>query len=190
MNYDLDDEEKLLLYAIGCMQNTPIKGKIKLQKLLFLVSNVFGSLEDLLMYEPHLYGPYSEVVENVLQSLISLGLVKEVRKGYGLTEEGKKVFNSLTPKEELVKVMNDFKEFLNDLDNDELLAFIYVSYPNYIKESVKWDELKQKRKKLAISLLKKGKISFSKAAEIAGMSSNEFDRYLKEMGVAWRNGNQ
>jgi len=189
MNYELNDEEKLIIYAIGCMQNTPIKGKIKLQKLLFLVSNVFGDLQDLLMYEPHLYGPYSEVVENVLQSLIRLELIKDSRKGYGLTEEGKKVFNSLTPKKELARVMNDFKEFLNDLDNDELLAFIYVSYPDYIKESVKWDELRPKRKELAIRLLKKGKISFSKAAEIAGMGTNEFDKYLRNRGVVWRNGN-
>ncbi len=190
MKYDLDDEEKLILYAIGCLQNTPIKGKIKLQKLLFLVSNVFGSLEDLLMYEPHLYGPYSEVVDNVLQSLIRLGLVKEgEKKGYYLTDEGKKIFNSLTPKEELVEVITDFKEFLNDLDNDELLAFIYVSYPEYIKESVKWDELKPKRERLAVSLLKKGKVSFSKASEIAGMNPGEFDKYLKDRGVAWRNAN-
>ncbi len=190
MIYDLDEEEKLILYAIGSLENTPIKGKIKLQKLLFLVSNVFGSLEDLLMYEPHLYGPYSEVVDNVLQSLIRLGLVKGTKRGYYLTDEGKKVFNSLTPKEELVRVITDFKEFLNDLSNDELLAFIYVSYPEYIKESVKWDELKPKRKRLAISLLKKGKVSFSKAAEIAGMSPGEFDNYLKDMGVAWRNADQ
>ena len=189
MTYNLNDEEKLVLYAIGALQNTPLKGKIKLQKLLFLVSNVFGGFKNLLRYEPHLYGPYSEVVEYVLQSLIKLGLIKERRGKYGLTEDGREVFNSLKPKNELTKVMEDFKEFLNDLSNDELLAFIYVSYPTYIKESVKWDELKPIRESLALNLLKKGKISFSKAAEIAGMSALEFDRHLKEKGDVWRNEN-
>ena len=50
-----------------------------------------------------------------------------------------------------------FKEFLNDLPDEEILAFIYVSYPDYISESAKWDELKPERIKIAVSLLRKEK---------------------------------
>jgi predicted HTH domain antitoxin len=92
----------------------------------------------------------------------------------------------MKPKEELFKVLEDFKDFLNDLPDKEVLVFIYVSYPKFIEESAKWDELKQKRVDIAISLLKKGKISFSKAVEISGLNISGFQDVLRRKGVKWK----
>ena len=183
---DINDEEKLVLFSIGALGNIPLRSKIIIQKLLFLIANVFKGFHELLRYEPHLYGPYSETVENVLYSLVKVGYIEKIENQYRLSKEGVNIFKSLHPKPELVNVIEDFKRFLNDLNFNELLAFIYVSYPEYISESVKWDELKTRRKDIAISLLRKKKVSFAKASEIAGMSGIEFDNLLKEMGIRWR----
>lgn len=187
LKIDLDDDEKLVLYAIGALDNSPLESKIKIQKLMFLISNVFKDFQGLLHFEPHLFGPYSETLDNVLDSLIRLGLVEEVHgSSYRLNDAGIRMYLSLKPKPELVRVIEDFKGFLNDLSNNEILAFIYVSYPQYISESIVWDELKPNRQKYAISLFKKSKVSFGKAAEIAGLSFIDFDKILKDRRIRWR----
>jgi len=184
--FALNDEEKLILFTIGSLDRAPIRSKIKIQKILFLISNVFKGFQNLLEFEPHLFGPYSETLDYVVESLIKLGLVKKEGSSYSLTEDGQTLVDSLTPKPELLAVINDFKLFLNDLTDDEILVFVYASYPQFISESVKWDELKPKRVSIALSLLNKGKVSFSKAAEIAGLSTIDFDKLLKERGMPWR----
>jgi len=184
--YALNDEEKLILFTIGSLGRAPIRSKIKIQKILFLVSNVFKGFQNLLEFEPHLFGPYSETLDYVLEALIKLGLVKKEGSSFLLTDDGQTLVRSLKPKAELLTVINDFKSFLNDLSDEEVLAFVYSSYPQFISESIKWDELKPKRVSIALSLLNKGKISFSKAAEIAGMSTVDFDKFLRARGMPWR----
>lgn len=184
--FHLNDEEKLVLYAIGAVDNSPLKSRIKIQKLMFLISNIFKDFQGLLHFEPHLFGPYSETLDNVLESLIRLGLVESIGSNFRLTNSGLKAYSSLKPKPELARVIDDFKRFLNDLNDEEVLAFIYASYPKYISESVKWDELKPRRKDFAISLFRKNKVSFGKAAEIAGLNPVEFDMLLKNKNVRWR----
>jgi predicted HTH domain antitoxin len=182
----LNDEKKLVLYAIGAVDNSPLISRIKIQKLMFLISNVFKDFQGLLHFEPHLFGPYSETLDNVLESLIRLGFVESIGSNFRLTSAGLKANSSLTPKPELARVIDDFKRFLNDLNDEEVLAFIYASYPKYISESVKWDELKPRRKDFAISLFRKNKVSFGKAAEIAGLNPMEFDILLKNKNIRWR----
>ena len=124
----LNDEEKLVLYAIGAVDNSPLKSRIKIQKLMFLISNIFKDFQGLLHFEPHLFGPYSETLDNVLESLIRLGFVESIGSNFRLTDLGLKAYSSLKPKPELANVIDDFKRFLNDLNDEEILAFIYASY--------------------------------------------------------------
>lgn len=182
----LDDEEKLVLYCIGSLQ-TPLRSKLKLHKILFLVTNVFPDLQELLRFEPNLLGPYSERIDYVLQDLQSLNLVTNPEGGvFDLTDEGKEIFNHIKPKKQLADVINDFKLFLNDLSDNEIMTFIYTFYPKYTSESAKWDDLRKERVEYAIKLLVKGKISYSKASEMAGMELIDFDGLLRSRGVKWR----
>ncbi len=183
---NLEEEEKIIIFSLGALDGSPLRSKIKLQKLLFLISNVFKNYEDLLEFEPHLFGPYSENIEYIVEDLIKLGLIEKEGIKYTLTNEGKKLYQCLKPKEELVNVIEDFKEFLNDLSDEEVLVFVYVTYPNYIEESAKWEELKQKRIPIAISLLKKQKISFGKAVEISGLSLGDFEELINEKKIKWK----
>ena len=43
---DLDDDEKIIIYSIGSNNNTPIASKVKLQKILFLISNLFQHFQE------------------------------------------------------------------------------------------------------------------------------------------------
>lgn len=182
----LNDEEKLALYAKGAVDNTPLKSRIKILKLMFLLSNVFKDFQGLLHFEPHLFGPYSETLDNVLESLIRLGYMESFCSNFRLPNSGSNAYSSLKPKPELAREIDDFKLFLNDLNDEEVLAFVFASYPKYISKSVKWDELKPRRKDFAISLFRRNKVSFSKAAEIARLTPAEFDVLLKNKNIRWR----
>ncbi|MFA5311960.1 MAG: UPF0175 family protein [Methanomassiliicoccales archaeon] len=182
----LNDEEKIVLYCIGSLQR-PLRSKLKLQKILFLVTNVFPDLQDLLRFEPNLLGPYSDKIDYVLQDLQSLDLVANPEGGiYILTKEGQEIFKNIKPKQELAGVIQDFKLFLNDLSDNEIMTFIYTFYPKYTSESARWDDLKKDRIDYAIRLLLKGKVSYSKASEMAGLELNDFDDLLRRRRVQWR----
>jgi uncharacterized protein YwgA len=181
----LDDKEMIILYSIGSLDQ-PLRSKLKLQKILFLVTNVFDDLQDLLKFEPNLMGPYSERIDYVLQDFERMGLVEVQGSNYSLTKKGEEVYIHLKPKAELANVINDFKDFLNDLSDNEVMTFIYTFYPKYTSESTKWNELKEKRIDYATKLLIKGKVSFSKAAQIADMNALEFADSLRRGNIKWR----
>lgn len=95
--------------------------------------------------------------------------------GYTLVWE--KVCSALHPEES--EAIDDFKEFLNDLSVDDLLLFVYVTYPEYTHESARLHDILQKRAPLSASLYRKGKVSLEKAAFLAGMNLESYLDYLK-----------
>ncbi|GLI11558.1 hypothetical protein MARBORIA2_06480 [Methanobrevibacter arboriphilus] len=182
----LEGDQKLLIYAVGSL-DTPLKSRIKLQKLFFLVSNVFEDINDAFRFEPHLFGPYSEILDETSEELIDLDLIKKNKNSpFLLTAKGKEEYEKLSPKKELKEVIDDFKNFLNDMSDDEVMTFIYAFYPDYISESTKWDKLKKKRSKIALNLLKKRKISFSKAVQLSELGYREFQDLANSEGIKWR----
>lgn len=185
---DLDDEEMIVLYTIGSL-NKPILTKTHLQKVLFLVINVFPEIDNLLDYKPYYYGPFSEEVEWILEDLLKQELVIEKDSKYLLSKLGKKLFKRLKPNEDLKNVINDFKEFL-DVPLDFVLVFVYVFYPNYSIESRIRSQKMKRRIEAALYLLEHEKVSFSKALEISGLNILEFENLLKEKGIRWRYDNK
>lgn len=181
----LEPDQNLILYAIGALDK-PLKSKVKIQKLFFLVTNVFKELESLFFFEHHLLGPYSEEVEVISSELIKLGFVKKVGSSFVLTPKGKEEYNNLKPREDLENVINDFKEFLNNMPDDKILTYIYVFYPDYIDESAKWDKLKENRVNTALYFLSKNKLSFSKAVKISGLPFKEFEKIAIQNNIRWR----
>lgn len=181
----LEPDQRLILYAIGALDE-PLKSKVKLQKLFFLVTNVFEDLNNIFDFEHHLLGPYSEEIDNITNELIKLGLVRKRGSSFVLTNKGNYIYKTLNPKLELREVINDFKNFLNDMSDDQILTFIYVFYPGYRDESSKWDKLKKNRLNTAIILLKNNKVSFSKAVKISGKSFHEFEEIARQRKIRWR----
>jgi uncharacterized protein YwgA len=173
---DLTDLDLAILQLLHAGDNDPLKGKVAFQKEMFLIADYIDKIREKAEFIPHTFGPYSEAAENEMQNLRSLGLVNEQYNKYSITPTGvaalskaKSVFS-----EEELDAIKDFKEFLNDLTEPEILLFIYISYPKFKEESTVYDRVIRKRVPTAFSLYKKGKISLEKAAFLAGLPVERF----------------
>lgn len=167
-----------LLHAGG---NSAVRGDVLFQKELFLIGDYIEQVGDDADFTPHIFGPYSEAAEVALGELISLGLVRRSEGGYTLTPDGVRVWEkvrSVFPDDESGAI-DDFKAFLNDLSVDEALLFIYVTYPEYTRESARLRDILRRRAPLSVSLYRRGKVSLEKAAFLAGMNIESYLDYLK-----------
>jgi len=175
----LNPVKAYLLLLLGEKNFEPIKGKLWLHKEMFLLSSNLERLKPLMDFEPYFYGPHSERVDVELDQLIKSGLVRVEGNKIILTDIGEKVHMVLRTKtsKEKLELINEIKELLNDLSKDELLALIYFSFPKMAKDSLEIQSIKKKRRELALTLYRKGKISLAKAAEISGLSIEEVILY-------------
>ena len=152
-----------------------------LQKEVFLLANFNDEVMEETDYEPHSFGCYSEVVEITMDMLQQLDLAKKGKNdSIYLTEFGEEVLSKSYEKSLVnIEVIQDYKELLNDLTNDEIFLIIYLYKPEYTTESIVEKNVFKNRVKLATSIYNKGKVTLSKAAHLAGMNIEDF---LKTMG--------
>ena len=173
---DLTDLDLAILQLLHASNNDPLKGKVAFQKEVFLIADYIEKIREQTEFIPHTFGPYSEAAENEMGNLKSLGLVKEKDHEYHITPSGVAALSKAKPAftVEQIEAILDYKEFLNDLTQDELLLFTYVSYPEFKEESAVYDRVIRKRIPTAVSLYKKGKVSLEKAAFLAGLTVEKF----------------
>lgn len=173
---NITDLEILILALLYARGKEGIKGDIFFQKELFLISNYIERIRNKTDFIPHFLGPYSESGEKSLDNLVSYKLVEKEKGKYNLTKKGISMFEDFKIKISLdeFEAIEDFKLFLNNLKRDELLVFIYASYPDYTTESVIKEKVLKNRIPISISLYKKEKVSLEKAAFLAGMSLEDF----------------
>lgn len=181
----LDEEEQLVLLAVGAL-GQPLRSKVKMQKLIFLIGNVIEGLHEDLGYEPHLYGPYSDKVDYMAEDLEGLGYIEHEGSRFSLTPKGEDEYEQLNPSEDVRELVEDFKDFINDMTDDEVLTYIYTFFPAYIDEATEWERLKKDRVSRSVRLLRREKVSMSKAAAMAGMNSFDFAELLSGNKVKWR----
>lgn len=180
---ELSPVQAFLILLLGSRNHEPVRGKTWLQKEMFLIAKNTGLKEEV-YFEPHFYGPYSETVDSELENLEILGLAAENGE-IKLTEKGKDLYAALLKiaSIEKLELIEEIKEELNNLNEDELLAYIYFSFPETTKEAVRFENIEKKRVKLAMSLYEKEKVSLGKASEIAGMDIKGFMDYLRHKGL-------
>lgn len=173
---DLTDLDLAILQLLHAGDNDPLKGKVAFQKEMFLIADYIKKIREITEFIPHTFGPYSEAAENEMGNLKSLGLVKEQGHKYHITPTGIAALTEAKPAftDEEIEAIQDYKEFLNDLSRDEILLFVYVSYPDFIEESAVYEQVIRKRIPTATSLYKKGKVSLEKAAFLAGLPVEKF----------------
>lgn len=180
---DLDPAEKIFLMLLYSDGGEAVPGNIWLQKEMFLIAKNLESLEEYLQYGPHIQGPYSEEVENILDNLKLEGLIsKEDNGDILLTEKGEKVADSLYEgsEQEVISLIEDMKQFANDLSKDELLLYVYQTYPDMTPNSYEMEELMPKKTGLAKKLYFKDKVSLEKAASLADLSIHEFKSEISD----------
>ncbi len=172
---DLTDLDLAILHLLHAGNNDPLKGRVAFQKEMFLIADYIEKIREQAEFIPHTSGPYSEAAENEMGNLRALGLASEDGQEYQITPTGIAVLDRVKPfSAEEIAAIGDFKQFLNDLTLDELLLFIYISYPKYRKDSVISERVIRKRIPTAGSLYRKGKISLEKAAFLAGLPVEKF----------------
>lgn len=182
---NLSEVKKNLLLLLSANSCTPINGKLWYQKELFLLSKNNKELEEEAGFDAYFFGPHSELADAEMEEMIQLGVVKKVGSNFILTEMGKDIAHSVSKnasKSEL-ELIEDIKDFLNTLTKDQLLLFVYISYPNMIEDSVEFKQLIPKRKEIAISIYRQGKISVGKTAELAGVSVSSMIEELKKRKI-------
>ena len=182
----LNEVDRFIILLVGAKKSESIPGPLHLQKEMYLLQRMFPNLATETDYEPYFMGPHSEVVADELGELKSSGLIRNTSGSINLTSDGNavsKILRERSNKKEIEKI-EEFKELLNDMTKDELLAFTYLSDPAQDaleEESTEYKDIVRNRKQLAISMYRKGKISAQKAAEISGESFENFFSQLKSV---------
>jgi hypothetical protein len=167
----------LLLYTPIDDRPEPIRGDTWLQKEMFAISKNEPIVEEETDYDAYRYGSFSDTVDEIEdQYRISKYVEKTPDGRIHLTQRGEKLASSVwqTTNTHTRKLVQDIKKEYNDMSQNELLLFMYVTYPETAENSDVKDRILRDRCPLAISLLKKGKVSVQKAAELAGMGLDDF----------------
>ena len=180
-----EDELQKFLILLAYANNEPIKGRLKLQKMMFLLSDKIEEIKDQSSYDADNYGPYSEVVDEEAQYLEQIGVLSSSPGEITLTKEGKEIAKELLKHENknILNALNEYKKFLNDLSSKELLAYVYSAYPDMTEESIEYKNLKPNMENYILSLVKKQKISAQRAAELLNKSQEYIIKKMKEKGI-------
>lgn len=135
--------EKYVLLLLNANNANSIRGKLLLQKEMFLLAyevELEGNLRKLLDFESHNFGPYSYPLEKELKLMEEKGLIKTKQEEntliYELTEKGEKELNNLTfLSNDLLQRISKLKLGSERLGYKGLLRYVYFNYPDYIDKS-------------------------------------------------------
>ena len=174
----LDEErvkENYLILLLGCVDK-PIRGEIHLQKEMFILANSFPIMRNFFSFDEHLFGPWDKEINEIVDESFSYKEAFQKEDGkISLTNSGKEIYSDLIKENEdkldfqyLMSAMQLVRKLYDNLTNDELLLLIYLSYPNFKINSIKYKELvenKDRRRKLLDNLLEKSIITVEKYNE-------------------------
>lgn len=177
---DLSELQKYIILLLFVNNKESIKGNTWFQKELFLIAKNIKQIGEEASFTSDMYGPYSENATDQLDELELDEIIEKEGNKITISNFGVKVAKKIESEisKDNLNMISEFKILLNDLNNDEVLALIYFTFPDYTEESLIINEIKQKRKEIAIRLYKKEKVSLQKASEIAGMPLDKFIRCI------------
>jgi len=189
MTKNIDLHTQLVLKILNGLNSKPLDGKIKFQKIAFLVLRNFKEIFEFFDFKPHKFGPYSESLDSALEEIKNREEARIEKNTIKITDIGKKKLDQLETitelsekekknKELLDKAIENIKEAFINFTSKEMLAFIYKSYPNYIDDSIVADEMDYEKKFL--ELYDKGELGISKIAELMGWEFQEAYDFIKK----------
>jgi predicted HTH domain antitoxin len=164
-NIELSIVEKYILMLLYAHEGK-CKGKLWLQKEMFELAKVFKDLAEELDFDAFDYGPYSEALAEYNDMLENSGFIKDL----SLTDKGYEVAKQLWENFKDKEIIKATSEFLESLDEDELLLYVYVTSPEYAEKSDVKEKIMRKRKEIALKMLREKKISLGLAAKLAELS--------------------
>ena len=179
-NQDYTNIEKAILILLY-LYNDKVD-VYKLHKMVFLASLDIPELREELEPIPSMYKDifYDENIDEAIESLKFDGLI-EGDTSLQLSSKGREVQFLLSDKEK--DIYEEIIDLFKDTTDDEILAIFYYKLYDQIKILKPLKRIESNRKKLALSLYQKGKISIEAASEIAGMNIKDFMEMLKKKGL-------
>ncbi len=183
----LDPEMVLVLYAVSRSPDG-VPTKTHYQKMMYLILKALGNdPRTSAGYVPHHYGPYSPVVDSWRDVLIDTGyLRKNSREKITVAPDVMQDVRGITFDDPLAEMKIDsISRFINSLSYDELILYIYTddeakNEGMTVNSDVR-DDIFDRRVEIAKGMCRKGKVSVSKGAEMAGMDIGDFERLVEGM---------
>jgi len=175
--------DDLFLAVLYADNKSAIKGKTWLQKIIYVISKSLklSGFE----FKPFNFGACSEEVIELKEMYINIGYITEDSQGIRLSpqafEDAEAIWNKLD--ERTRSYLNNIKRFLNELTEEELIAYTYSQWPEDASNSLIKESFLKNRVRIAINLFKKGKISLERGAIIAGMSIRDFMKTLSNRKI-------
>ncbi len=178
-NQDYTNVEKAILILLY-LYNDKVD-VYRLHKMIFLASLDFKELREELELKPSIYKDifYDENIAEAIESLKFDGLI-EGDTQFLLSNKGKEVASHFLLSDKEKDIYNEVIDLFKDTTDDEILAVFYFKLYDQIKILKPLKRIESNRKKLAISLYKKGKISIDAASEIAGMDKDKLIKLLEK----------
>ncbi|MFZ8801186.1 MAG: UPF0175 family protein [Candidatus Nanopusillus sp.] len=178
--------EKIILVLLYLNRNQKIDN-LRLTKMIFLISYDIKELREELDFKIYKTKIYDQNINDILDGLKQDGFIKIKNKNKYIVyivltesgiEEAEKILKDFSKKE--IDILEEVLDLFNGTTDDEVLAVFYFKIPGFSELSGPLPKIIKNRKKLAISLYKKGKISIGAASEIAGMNIKDFMEMLKK----------
>ena len=187
---DADVVQRYLVLLADAGGGEPVRGRTRLQKMMFMASKADGELGREGCFEPDNYGPYSEVVNEELEYLASIGVLRIAGGGgggIGITRVGRRIAERASKEvgAETSLMLANLKELLNDLPTREVLGYVYAAYPETASESVEYQRIRPQMESIMLSLIRKEKITSGHAAELLGKPRHYVIGLMKEAGIAY-----
>ena len=184
---DADIVQRYLVLLADAGGGEPVRGRTKLQKMMFLATKADDELDREGCFEPDSYGPYSEVVNEELEYLASVGVLRVAGSEIGITRAGRRIAEKLSKEAgaNTPLMLRNLKDLLNDLPTREVLGYIYAAYPETTSESVEYQKIKPQMEAIMVSLIRKEKITSGHAAELLGRPRHYVIGLMKEAGIAY-----
>jgi len=177
--------EKIILVLLYLSRNNRKIDKLRLIKMIFLISYDIKELREELDFKIYKTEIYDQNINDILDGLKQDGFIKIKNKYIMLTEKGieeaEKIFKEFSKKE--IDILEEVLDLFDGTTDDEILAVFYFKVPGFSELSGPLPKIIKNRKKLAISLYRKGKISIGAASEIAGMNIKDFMEMLKKKNL-------
>ncbi len=121
-------------------------------------------------------GAVSYELRETVDELEEYDLITEDHGKYQLTSEGEKAEKEMLANlsKQEIKMLEFSKKLLNDMSDDELLFFMYMTFPQTQEHSTQITRLLRKKEELVTSLYNKGKITTATASKWMEISESDF----------------
>ncbi|MCL2296638.1 MAG: hypothetical protein FWC29_06140 [Methanomassiliicoccaceae archaeon] len=177
---ELGQEHLLVLYAVSKAPNG-VQTKTHYQKMMYIVLKILGNDPKTgAGYRPHHFGPYSAMVDSWRDELINTGyLVKNSAERIRIEPQVKNDIDKIVLKDDLTMMkINESVKFISSLSYDELLLYIYSDDvqkgEGMSDNSDEKNRIFGNRLTIATNMVKTGKVSIARGAELADIDVMTF----------------